>query len=259
MKRFLALLLCAMLVGGMFTTAWADPGEIKPVDPQEPEVLSPEEPEEEGSIEPLADPDPDEDETPIATDIYLWLGEIEVGSANADDPLDDGSAKFDPSTNTLTFTKSPTITGLHDGALIDAPGLETLTIVTPASGLSISNKTASRIISVPEGSLTVEGKVSITFESPDREVAILVGKGLTVNGNLDVDSCSYEDNQYTGTAVMCEHGPVTINGDLFCASEVGVMCADGDIAISNNAVFIADAWGSNTYCLRALNGHSIED
>ena len=228
MKRFLALLLCAMMVGGMFTTAWADPGEIKPVDPQEPEVLSPEEPEEEGSIEPLADPDPDEDETPIATDTYLWLGEIEVGSANADDPLGDGSAKFDPSTNTLTFTKSPTITGLHDGALIDAPDLETLTIVTPASGLSLSSKTAARGISVGSGALTVNGDLSLGLSSSNAEAGIYVINGLTVNGNL-APELSAGAKAY---GVKSISGPVTVNGDaeLF-DKHTGIYSGNGDIKV----------------------------
>ena len=230
MKRFLALLLCAMLVGGMFTTAWADPGDAEPEEPAE-------ETESQGMIQPVTVEEPqDEDELPVIpvkAEEYLWLGETAVTAGNADSPLSDGSARFDPSTNTLTFTKAPTITGLHDGAIIDAPNLETLTIVTPASGLSLSSKTAARGISVGSGAITVNGDLRLSLSSSSAEAGIYVINGLTVNGNL-APELSAGAKAY---GVKSISGPVTVNGDaeLF-DKHTGIYSGNGDIKVGG-AVF----------------------
>ena len=227
MKRFLALLLCAMLVGGMFTTAWADPGDAEPEEPAE-------ETESQGMIQPVTVEElQDEDELPVIpvkAEEYLWLGETAVTAGNADSPLSDGSARFDPSTNTLTFTKAPTITGLHDGAIIDAPNLETLTIVTPASGLSISSKTAARGISVGSGALTVNGSLTVSLSGSSGDACVYTGLGLSVNGDVDLDCYSAEDCY----GVKAINGPVTITGFAFVmAQKVGIYSGSGDIELSD--------------------------
>ncbi len=236
-KRFLALLLCAMLVGGMFTTAWADAGEIQPVDPQEPEILSPEEPEQAGTIDPMDDPDPDEDETPITSDTYLWLGEIEVNASNASDPLGDGSASFDPGTSTLSFAvQKPTFTGLHDGALIDAPDLEALTIVAPAGGLRIDSKTATYCINLENGALTVNGAVDLSLSLSSAEAVIKVCKGASFQGNVDLSLPDMSSDCY---GVKSISGPVAVNGNFFMiGGHTGIYCGSGDVRITGDGVFM---------------------
>ena len=244
MKRFLALLLSALLLGGMFTCAWADPDEAEPDDPENGGTLTLVEPAGEpdalgqpGADEPQGDPDLDDDEVPIVYDVYLWLGEKAVHAGNADDPLENGQVSFDRDTNTLTFTaKSPTIPGLHNGALIDAPGLESLTIVTAAGGLKINSDTATCCVNLENGALTVNGALDLTLSLSTADAAVYVGGGASFNGSVDLGLPGMSSDCY---GVKSINGPVAVNGNFFViGGHTGIYCGSGDVTITGDGVFM---------------------
>ena len=123
-KRFLAFLLVLLMVVSLFPAAALAEG---PDDEPLVEDVPPAEEAPEG-VDDLVEPE--EDELPLIPAGYgIWLGETEITTANEDDVLGNGSVSFDATTNTLTFNvQKPTINGLHNGAIIDAPEVSELTI-----------------------------------------------------------------------------------------------------------------------------------
>ena len=260
-KRLLALVLCAMLMlCNMSFSAFADTESGEPTETENPEVPAPaEEPVEEPAEEPLEEAEgeipsedeepvltiiPEEDELPILLNTYLYVGETAVNADNEDDVLGDGNVVFDSTTNTLTFkVNKPTITGLHDGALIDALDLETLTVEAP-SGLTLKSS-GSRGISVPKGDLTVNGNLNVSLNGGSGEACVYTGLGLTVNGNLSTDCYGVTD----AYGVKAMNGPVTITGTAeVIVEEVGIYCGSGDVTIGGAAYFGVNSQATLGFC-----------
>ena len=181
--RFLALLLCVMMLGSMFTAAWADPDDAEPA---ESESLAPEEAGQTPGNDPLEDPEPDEDELPILPVVYLWLGETKVTASNAGDVFGDGTVSYSSSAKTLRFAVSqPNITGVHNGAVIDALNLTGLTIEAP-EGLVLDSAAAAQGIRLENGALTLSGELKVTLSSAQAQYGVFAAKGITGSSSLTV-------------------------------------------------------------------------
>ena len=121
------------------------------------------------------------EEEPV-TEYDLWLGETRVTSLNQGDILGDGTASFDPETNTLTFTaETPAITGLHSNALIFADGID----------------------------LTINTAEKLTLKNEDDN-----GNGIFVNGNNDLKIVGDLDVKAKNSAAYSTYGSVTVAGDV---------------------------------------------
>lgn len=155
-----------ILLGSLFTTAWADPG-----------------------AEPQDGPDPDEDELPIVTHPYLWLGETKVTAANAGDILGDGTVSFHIATNTLRFAvREPAIRGSHAGTVIDGLNLTGLSIEAP-EGLVIQSDSAVRGICLENGGLAVNtSELKLALSSADAQYGILAGGDVQASGSIAVSA-----------------------------------------------------------------------
>ena len=215
-KRFLTLLLCMLMLGSMLPAAWASSGaDAQTGEDPTPEAARADSPdaEEEGPLafgdEPQTDPDPDEDELPIIPYVYLWLGGTKVTTANAGDILGDGTVRFDPAAGSLTFSVGqPTVSGTHNGALIDAPGLTGLTIEAPA-GLTLESSEASCGIRLEKGALTLNGEFRLTLSSADAGYGVFAAKGITANKSVSISAAGesavglYTDGKLSfGTGVL---------------------------------------------------------
>ncbi len=102
----------------------------------------------------------------------LWVGENQITSANKDDIpgiLGGGSAKFDPATNTLTF--SGNVTGIEGGTL------------DPSGNGANRYKICSFI------DLTIDGKASIDGE--DSPYVIYSYDNLNIAGDLSIKNAKY--------------------------------------------------------------------
>ena len=115
----------------------------------------------------------------------VWVGGVQVTSANKDDILGDGKVSYTPGegSGTLTITGTPAITGLHENALIYADGVD-LTI-NAASGLTLNS--AGSGVYVRAGGITIGGNATITSDG----YALYSGDGsVTVNGDADLTTGS---------------------------------------------------------------------
>lgn len=108
----------------------------------------------------------------------LWLGNTQVTDLNADDILGDGTASFDPETNTLTLD-NPTISGQTNDCAIYSEHID-LTI----EGSATVSTTASCGIKVLYGRLTCDGNFSFT----GGEYALWATNGLRLGQTIDVTS-----------------------------------------------------------------------
>ena len=183
----------------------------------------------------------------------LWVGGVKVTEANASDILGNGNVSFDFDTNTLTFAvQKPTLSGLHNGALIDSD-METLTIVTAAKGLTINNNSATKGINMSAGALTVNGKLSITLGNSSAEAGVYAEKGLTVNGSMDVDLYEIEN----ACGVISPDGPVTVTGNFEAYAESGISCAGGDVTVGGYFSILSNSWADNSYGIYVTNGYGV--
>ena len=108
----------------------------------------------------------------------LWVGNTRVDSDIMDDILGDGTASFDPETNTLTLD-NPTISGQTNDCAIYAEHID-LTV----KGNATVNTTADCAIKVLYGRLTCEGNISLTGS----EYALWSTNGLRLGQTFDVTS-----------------------------------------------------------------------
>ncbi len=159
------------------------------------------------------------------TEYPVWVGGVQVTSANKDDILGDGKVSYTPGegSGTLTITGTPAITGLHENALIYADGVD-LTI-NAASGLTLNS--AGSGVYVRAGGITIGGNATITSDG----YALYSGDGsVTVNGDADLTTGS------NGYPVYSWKGGVTITGNLTAeTSSYDVIYAyGGDINIGGS-------------------------
>ena len=139
----------------------------------------------------------------------LWLGETQVTTLNKDDILGDGTASFDPATNTLTFTTAmPNITGLHEGALIYANGVD----LTMTGNAELNNESANYGIYLYSGSLTIRNAqltiknvayCGIEKNTGDGGAVTITNSEVTVEAGKDHAIYSIEDISITDSTVTC--------------------------------------------------------
>ena len=108
----------------------------------------------------------------------IWLGDTRVTEDSRNDILGDGTASFDPETNTLTLD-NPTISGQTNDCAIYAEHID-LTV----KGNATVNTTADCAIKVLYGRLTCEGNISLT----GNEYALWSTNGLRLGQTFDVTS-----------------------------------------------------------------------
>lgn len=243
MKRFLASLLALLMLFSLiqvFALAEGeeDAGQIALVE-TDPET------------EPETEPEADEEDAPTG----LWIGGVEVTETNASNILGDGNVSFDFDTNTLSFAaKAPRLSGIYDNSLIYA-NLGDLTIKAP-KGLSLSSDEAAFGIKVVGGALTVGGNLTVMLDSSDTEACVYADQGLTANGNVDLEATT--GMSYYGIGIDAPNGPVTVEGEVFAATETGISCGGGDVTIRDDFVFFTDTWGDNTAGIRVTNGYGVD-
>ena len=103
----------------------------------------------------------------------VWVGGVQVTSANKDDILGDGKAKFDPETNTLTLN-SPTVSTNYKGALIYAEGID-LNITGKAT---LKNENTAYGVLVKDGSLNSDANLTVEV----RQYGVSATKSINING-----------------------------------------------------------------------------
>lgn len=108
----------------------------------------------------------------------LWVGNTRVDSDNMNDILGNGTASFDPETNTLTLN-NPTISGQTNDCAIYAEHMD-LTV----KGSATVSTTADCGIKVLYGRLTCEGNISLTGS----EYALWSTNGLRLGQTTDITS-----------------------------------------------------------------------
>ena len=154
-----------------------------------------------------------------AGEVPLWVFGVQVTEANAANVLGDGKVSYDIETNTLSFTAKPSLSGVHEGALIYASTETPLTINMPAK--------------------------SFYLMSDEAEVCIYTENGLIVNGDLNIEF--YENEDSFGVKSM--KGPVTITGNAeIWAKETGIYCGQGDVTISGTGYFACDSEATLGFC-----------
>ena len=153
---------------------------------------------------------------PTVTTYPVWVGGVQVTSANKDDILGDGGkAKYDPDSKTLTLD-NPTVSGAYSNAAVYAE--VDLTIKGSA--------TLSKIILVKEKDLTLDANIEIS--TPGRDSAIVAGN-ITVNGG-SINASADEDALFATSSIAINAGSVVGNGcDLYAES---ITIANGTVNVS---------------------------
>ena len=167
----------------------------------------------------------------------LWVGGVQVTSANKGDVLGDGTnVTYDPETQTLTFPENITLTGADSDVVIYAVGQD-LTIQAP-NGLTLNNRDAIYGISTGSKALTVEtgGVLAITV----KDYGIDAGSGgVTVTGNVNIT---------VGEQGIMTEGPVTVTGDVTIRSGGAYgIDARGKVELNGNIDIEANGFCILTY------------
>ena len=146
----------------------------------------------------------------------VWVGGVQVTSANKDDILGDGKASFDPDSNTLTLD-NPTVSGAYHNAAVYAEVDLTIT----------GSATLSKTILVNAKDLTLDANIVIA--TPGWDSAIVAGN-ITVNGGSIIASAD-EDALLAGSSITINDGSVVGNEcDLYAGS---ITIAGGTVNVSD--------------------------
>ena len=160
-----------------------------------------------------------------ATEYPVWVGGTQVTDANKDDILGDGKVSYTPGegSGTLTITGTPAITGLVEGTLIYADGID-LTI-NAASGLTL-NSTGSGVY--VNGDVTINGDASINTTGISincrgdvtitGSLTATAGGNYTVfsNGNISIGGNAELKNTYSGGYGLCApNGKITMTSGVW--------------------------------------------
>ncbi len=173
-----------------------------------------------------------------ATEYPVWVGGTQVTDANKDDILGDGKVSYTPGegSGTLTITGTPAITGLVEGTLIYADGID-LTI-NAASGLTL-NSTGSGVY--VNGDVTINGDASINTTG----ISINCRGDVTITGSLTATA--------GGTYTVFSNGNISIGGNVNVENTLesgdGLRASSGNISIGGDAKVTAGA-----YALYSGNG-----
>ena len=154
----------------------------------------------------------------------VWVGNTQVNEDNKDDILgDDGSAEFDPATNTLTLN-DPYIADKHFalgfgydtreyGYAIYSEGID---LTVKGNYIMDNTSTFHHGIRTKDGSLTLDGE----FAFVSTRVAVAADKGLTLKRGTLVAECT----TIATSAIRTEYGytiTLTEDANAFYATTVG--------------------------------------
>ena len=227
----------------------------------------------------------------------VWIGSVQVNSDNKDDILnDDGNAKFDPETNTLTLN-SPSVSGEHENAGIysaldgelkitgkaDVTG--TVSGIYAENGLvfedaeitaTATGKDSDAIIA-KNGNITVSGgnvtaasvkgygmhatNGGVTVSGESTVVNITAGKGINAAKDIDIQSGSVTVTATESDCISSGSGNILIADGTVVANATGeksngIYTQKGDITISGGDV-TATAIGERATVAIYANGGSI--
>ena len=182
----------------------------------------------------------DDDLAPSGASYGLWLGTTQVTDENKDNILNDGgSAKFNPSTKTLTLNQ-PTINGTHSGCKIYSYNMDLtikgsfhMTQEDLQCGLSVKNNL------ILDGDFTFIGKKRgidaggdinivggrLVAEAVDpnlSEFCIFSYEGnITIGSKVEYFEASTASYGYGAAAVLCDSGKVIIESPLTVTTPIG--------------------------------------
>ncbi len=196
-------------------------------------------------------------QTAEAYGVYdLWVGGVQVDTANQNDILGDGTAWFDSSTNTLwldnaNITTAYTFdTGENRTAFVYSDGID-LTI----RGSAAITGAANYGIYVPNGTLTVNADLNITVTSAGNgyaTVAMSCYKDISIlGGTMNLTAAS--------SAIYSPSGNVTISGGSLTLKGGGIYAAieaKGAVTITDDVEYV-DATASYGAIRSATNSISI--
>ena len=151
----------------------------------------------------------------------LWVGDTQVTSANKDDILGDGKAKFDPSTITLTLN-NPIITGTHSNSVIYAENVH----------------------------LNLVGSANIIDDTAQTGI-LVVHHSLTLNGDFNVSGAAMKTGIYASASIEVKGGTISATG-----STEGIRAATNNVTISGGEV-TAKGVGSNGYGIFSFGNLTI--
>lgn len=213
-----------------------------------------------------------------ATAYDLWLGGVQVTSANRNDILGDGKAGYDPATHTLTLRSGVTIPGVHEDAdsatakiyaenmPLSVTGTYHMDTAEGGYGVMVRGGTLSL-----NGSLTFRGTLSGAFSGtrPDFDpeasdpgdpgtgggaalagTVVLCGgrDGLRADGNVSLSGSVTLEG---GTWGLFALGGITVNADAdLSGGQIGAYAHSGDFDMHSGRVCVT---GSGRYGLR-VNG-----
>ena len=160
----------------------------------------------------------------------LWLGTTQVTDANKNDILNDGKAKFDPSTGTLTLN-NPYINSYYKGDIVTSQIYSTginLKIVGSYS-MSTDKQAPDRAIYLKRGDLTLDGDFVLLAE----DMGILVqGTDLTgrtsSDGKLTIAGGSVEISRIAIGDYFYPRYGIYVQEDIIVSSEVEYVKAVGN-------------------------------
>ena len=198
----------------------------------------------------------------------LWVGGVQVTSANKGDILNDGcTASYDPDSNTLTLNNA-NITGMYQGHPLNRSiRTENMDLTVALTG---SNTVSGRIALAVYGDLTITGGGSLTATGSASE-------GIYARGNLTIDGCTISASAAKNYAIFCRgdlaitDSNVTATSEAACAfsSSGGSLTISGDSRLSaqatdsaiklNNGFDIGEGLGVTTPTDGYVDGNSIKD
>ena len=206
---------------------------------------------------------------PIDVAYPVWVGGMQVKDSNKTDILGDGTAKFDPATNTLTLDGLNVGDGLHaSGASIVSTGID-LTVTGSATltgsgyGIFVINLSGGGSLTLDKAEITYAGdSASDVGVKADGDITIKDSKlelsaknnGVCAGGAISIDGGTVKaeaTDTNNGTAIEAA-GDISIsNADVTATAgngpfTTGVYSETGDITISGGTV-TATAGGGGVY------------
>lgn len=162
----------------------------------------------------------------------VWVGGVQVTADNKDDILGDGTASFDPASNTLTLNEAE-LSAVHEssGAILLAQDLD----LTVKGKAALSSEDAQLGIYSLNGSLILEGEFTVNTAGP----ALFSDKDMTVNDGIITGESTGKD-----TPCVNVKGDLTVKKGQFTVTgtAAGVVCG-GLFTLEEEGVVKASATG----------------
>ena len=182
----------------------------------------------------------------------LWVGGVQVSNENKDNILGDGTAKYDPSTATLTLTNaSITATssnqssgGVTNSNVVYARGLD-LTVSLSGDNTLGDGSTGHAIMS-DQGSLAIMGSGSLTAVSGKNSAIHSTQNSISITGITVTATSSDTDGIFADRSVTITDSTVTSTGIRY-----GITAINGAITISGADSVVTASGGR--MALRATN------